>query len=1066
MSRSLNEVWRQLQIQRQMEQQRQMQIQRQIEEERERARREYVIQNRMLEKTNTTVAAAAAAAAGAGGSGNRVTEPVITSTTGQAVLYYTNEGGVFSYFTYDFETANQSEIRTITTGTYQDIRPVTEGGFYLRFLDSDNSKNIFYFINLSGQELWTGQNNDGQTYDPEAFSRYISLYYETDTNWILVVLQKDGTVREYTFDNQIQGGGFAYDDVFNGGFIVKEIIGDINKYYLIKDDSDTPILMKEVDTVVDSLSVYQYAYSTKILTIKNLELFEVFSGVDGSLISSFDFSTISDDVSLNNFSFISSNGSFVNECFDNTNNQRLALFFSGASDNFDYKTASGDYNVNLDINEPKNYKSPGDYVNGSVLIHFYDPNSSSDSAGFDYNLDNLLLPIFATDESLRSYYTFSIDNGIFTDVDNGQLALIRKEDYIVTLLDPTPYGIYYFSDNGDENEIGNGGDDMYDQGNRLFTEVSQIPYTHTQLSNDYDQGMFESEFIMDGIIISGTSAEVFGASSSPSYFTNLYPGLFVMCARNTEVNEFSIQGNCGADNGGGNDTLNFEVATASSTYQVFVKRTFGAGDSSINQIIIVNAATSSGITQSIGAGTDDDLHRVEGLAAAGVNEIYYLLMSQSFGSKISDSLLDKIVKAFINISLNSVDMETLLANLNNKYNEVTDFLTKRKTEISILRFNRTGESSTIIPDALPRRISDDDRFGSRSLIQTNIRATNEAGYGWDDLSDVESRRYTSFYSANNNQIGNYVVGQKMVMKDTANEKYWAIEFTQWTQGDGGGGFAYTRQLIEGGTFSGEVIHFTHSNYTDLRDVIEEGVLEIFRGNNGPIYNAAIESESNGRNPEGTLWNSFYAKYYNTRLQNLIDESGALIASLATEGSDSNDWNGPTYKLIDDSSDYTYVTNLNDIFLQLGRRYTGDIEADSFSTETGIRSGVILMYTGVYHRIITSTVIGKEFVLTDSLDFWKIDNRYISTVGALIVTIDASETHYLFYDVNGDLISDKQISGSTTYAVTNEGKRLSIVYYAGDDIRKIIFFNGTSVTEYDTQSTNNISTTPNDWLWWS
>ena len=173
MSKSLNEVWRQMQIQRQMEQQKQMQIQRQIEEERERSRREYVLQNRMLEKTNITVAAAAAAA-GAGGSGNRVIESVTTSTTGNAVLYYTNESGIFSYFIYDFEIGNQSEIFTIESGSFESIYPITDGGFFLRFYNGDTSKNIFYFVNLNGEQTWTDENNDIETYDIEVFSRYVA----------------------------------------------------------------------------------------------------------------------------------------------------------------------------------------------------------------------------------------------------------------------------------------------------------------------------------------------------------------------------------------------------------------------------------------------------------------------------------------------------------------------------------------------------------------------------------------------------------------------------------------------------------------------------------------------------------------------------------------------------------------------------------------------------------------------------------------------------------------------------------------------------------------------------
>jgi len=1069
MSKSLNEVWHQMQIQRQMEQQRQMQIQRQIEEERERSRREYVLQNRMLEKTNTTVAAAAAAAAGAGGgSGNRVIETVITSTTGNAVLYYTNVGGVFSYFIYDFELSDQSEIRTITTGSFEDIRPVTEGGFYLRFLDSDNSKNIFYFINLSGQELWTGQNNDGQIYDPEAFSRYISLYYETDTNWILVVLQKDGTVREYTFDNQIEGGGYSYDNVFNGGFVVKEIIEDTHKYYLIKDDSDTPILIQEIDTLSITMNLYQYAFSSKILTIKNYSLFEVFNGVDGSLIATFDASDFSNDFGINDFSFISDNGSFLANCYDNENNNRVIVFFSGASNSFDSKTVSNTYSYNFDIGNAKNYQNPSDYINGSSLVYFYDSTGSFGSNGFEYKVENLILPIFGTDESLRDFYTFSNNKGIFTNADSDNLCILRGEDYILTLLDTNPYGCYFFSDHGD-NSIIDGGDDMYDTGNQLYTENGQVSYTHTQQSDDYDQGMLEGEFISDGVILTGTDSAVFGASSSPSYFTNHYPGLFVLCARNTEIDEFRIDGSCGADGSGTNAKGDFQFVTDTETYQVFFKKTYNTGEPSINQIIILNAATSSGITQVIGGSTESDLHKLDGLASSSVNKIYYLLMSEFLGPEMRDDTIDKIVEQFLLLADAADTLDNLLTSLNNNYTNLTDLLTTRNPNVSILRFNRIGSETTIIDSVISngRRIEDDDRFGSKNVIQVDSKVTNRFNYGWGDLTDFDVRRYSSFYEANNNQIGNYVVGQELVMKDTVNDKYWAIKFTEWTQNANGGGFAYTRQLIEAGTFSGEIIYFTHSNYTDTRDVIEAGVLEITRGNNGPIYNAAVEASSNGRNPAGTLWNSFYTKYYETTKHDLIDSDGTILNTANTEGNYSNNWNGPSYVLEDSTYDLTYICNINESFTQLERRYDNTTEVDSFSDETGLRPGVILMYTDsdLYYRILTATTISEEFFLTDSGNVWKVDNRYISTVGALIVTIDDSETHYLFYDLSGNLIFDKQISGSTNYNVTNEAKRLSIVYYESDEIRKIIFFNGDSVTEYNSESTNSITAERNDYNWW-
>jgi hypothetical protein len=78
--------------------------------------------------------------------------------------------------------------------------------------------------------------------------------------------------------------------------------------------------------------------------------------------------------------------------------------------------------------------------------------------------------------------------------------------------------------------------------------------------------------------------------------------------------------------------------------------------------------------------------------------------------------------------------------------------------------------------------------------------------GWDDLSNVESRTYQTLESIWNNNF-NEIAGARMVMKDTTTDKYWAIEFLSWTQGQNGGGVSYLRyeldldQLQEGVTFA-------------------------------------------------------------------------------------------------------------------------------------------------------------------------------------------------------------------------------------------------------------------------
>jgi hypothetical protein len=69
--------------------------------------------------------------------------------------------------------------------------------------------------------------------------------------------------------------------------------------------------------------------------------------------------------------------------------------------------------------------------------------------------------------------------------------------------------------------------------------------------------------------------------------------------------------------------------------------------------------------------------------------------------------------------------------------------------------------------------------------------------GWDDLTDVETRTYTTFDDAyGGSGIGNKIVGSKAVMYVPSIDKYYAIQWLSWTQNNAGGGFSYLRYEID------------------------------------------------------------------------------------------------------------------------------------------------------------------------------------------------------------------------------------------------------------------------------
>lgn len=228
-----------------------------------------------------------------------------------------------------------------------------------------------------------------------------------------------------------------------------------------------------------------------------------------------------------------------------------------------------------------------------------------------------------------------------------------------------PGKLYLFSDEGPSNEINDGGDDMYDDGNQIYTDLNQVNYTHTQLN---ENGPLPPEsFISDGSVQPNDgSYSTFGTGSF--FFTNLYPGLFVLSAATMSINEFRIDGNIGSDGDGLVDTLSFTTSYSSNLYSVFVKRVYDTNDPSINHIIIV-PGDNVGLSQSVDLTSEDDFHQITGLSSK--DKLSYLLMALSGGVKITDSEIQQVVQAYLNL-WDGNDIDTLLSNLNSNYTDITD----------------------------------------------------------------------------------------------------------------------------------------------------------------------------------------------------------------------------------------------------------------------------------------------------------------------------------------------------------------------------------------------------------
>ncbi len=169
--------------------------------------------------------------------------------------------------------------------------------------------------------------------------------------------------------------------------------------------------------------------------------------------------------------------------------------------------------------------------------------------------------------------------------------------------------------------IYDGGNDMYDYGNFLNTDLAgNIPYTN-------------------GAIVASDS---FGPGSK--YFTAKYQGLFVMAATNISISTFQITGDLGADGGGSVDGATLHTTVNGNPYTIFAKRVFNAGDPSVNHIVIV-PGTGIGVRQTTVSDTNNDLHTIMGVSS--VKQIYYLLVAGDGGLYIDNNSITTIANEFL-----------------------------------------------------------------------------------------------------------------------------------------------------------------------------------------------------------------------------------------------------------------------------------------------------------------------------------------------------------------------------------------------------------------------------------
>lgn len=302
--------------------------------------------------------------------------------------------------------------------------------------------------------------------------------------------------------------------------------------------------------------------------------------------------------------------------------------------------------------------------------------------------------------------------------------------------------LYYFNDRGNNN-IQDGGDDMYDGANYINTNLQNlIPYTHTQMTSmNSGTPATLGDFTYDGTVESGSAS--FGPSSS--YFTNTYPGLFVMSAYDVDVDTFSITGGLGADGNGQVDSGKF----TSGGYTIYTKRVWGTNDPSINHLIIVDTID-EGIVHDYDLTTEDDDDELSNLG--NVTKIHYLLFSLSEGVKATDQQLQDVYESYLD-TIDLLDINNTLSILNSSYASITDNLPENSVESISLGTRRPN----IAEDALKYReflTFDTEVFAINNYIGNSCDRWVQDGFSFMLPNNVFMNANSNSVDINDNIFGN------------------------------------------------------------------------------------------------------------------------------------------------------------------------------------------------------------------------------------------------------------------------------------------------------------------------
>jgi len=622
-------------------------------------------------------------------------------------------------------------------------------------------------------------------------------------------------------------------------------------------------------------------------------------------------------------------------------------------------------------------------------------------------------------------------------------------------LEPISGTLYYFNDVG-SNEIIDGGDDMYDGGNRIYTDLfSNVPYTHTQMTdppvNELNQAVF-GDFVYDGTVQSGDTYFNLGST----YFTNSYPGLFVMSAYDVEITDFEIDGNLGADGDGQADTYDYTLTFSGIDYSVYCKRVWGAQDPSVNHIYIVDTINNN-IIHNIGFSTNDDLDTISNLT--GVTQLHYLLFALAGGVKPTNTQIENVVESYLTL-IEPTDINITLSNLNSNFTGVTSNLPENNSAYKSLNYkqtNLTGDTESFVEYLTFQTLSDD--------IINNYIGNYANTYNWDNNSFLLSNNV--FYGnldyvnntfgnscfnntfdddCTNNIIGNFFYNNTTdddfddnLIGNNFHDNYITANFRRNRIGDN-----FNNNTIINGSFDRNDIgnQFENNVITD-GDFENNKIGNVYDNNiiNSDFYKNDIDSEYNNNRTYSQFYgnqigngyngNKIYSQFYVNNISelfnnNIIGDQNSIVSSNFYGNKIGNFFESNTittsfyeneildYFLSNTSSGDFYKNSVSNDFQnntllgifaynKIGNNFTTNNIGDGFGYGISTSQGNVIgnyFYNNTIGEYFYNNVVADGFYSNTVVDFFQLNDVRVS-----IFSTDFSSATHVYGDYNCTLFKN-------------------------------------------------------------